>query len=142
MLAVAAVMGRAIASPWLAASWLRLGWLARLAWFLPIVALVLVIERNVTGTNDSLPFAISPWPAVQVFGFEAIGTTLAAELGGVALALAGLTVLRRGRRALGMLLLLAGFALPAAWFALGRPAALRVTEGRCSARRSCASPCR
>ena len=132
MLAVAAVMGCAVASPWLAASWLRLGWLARLAWFLPIIALVLVVERNVTGTNGSLPFAISPWPAVQVFGFEAIGTTLAAELGGVGLALAGLTVLRRDRRALGVLLLLAGFALPAAWFALGSGGLLpfRVTEGR------------
>lgn len=132
MVAVAAVMGFALTSPWLAASWLRLGWLARIAWFLPIIALVLVIERNVTGTNGTLPFAISPWPAVQVFGFEAIGTTLAAELGGVALALAGLTVLRRGRRALGVLLLLAGFALPAAWLALGSGGLLpfRVTEGR------------
>jgi hypothetical protein len=132
MLAVAAVMGCAITSPWLAASWLRLGWPARLAWFLPIIALVLVIERNVTGTNGSLPFAISPWPAVQVFGFEAIGTTLAAEMGGVALGLAGLTVLRRGRRALGLLLLLAGFALPAAWLALGADGLLpfRVTRDR------------
>jgi hypothetical protein len=119
MLAVATVMGCAIASPWLAASWLRLGWIARLAWFLPITAAVLVIERNVTGTNAILPFAISPWPAVQVFGFEAIGTTLAAELGGVALALIGLCWLRRGRRALGLLVLLAGVALPAGWLALG-----------------------
>jgi len=85
MLAVATVMGCAIASPWLAASWLRLGWIARLAWFLPITAAVLVIERNVTGTDEYLPFAISPWPAVQVFGFEAIGTTLAAELAGAAI---------------------------------------------------------
>jgi hypothetical protein len=132
MIAVAAVMGFALTSPWLAASWLRLGWPARIAWFLPIIALVLVVERNVTGTNNLLPFAISPWPAVQVFGFEALGTTLAAELGGIALALAGLTVLRRGRRALGVLLLLAGFALPAGWLALGSGGLLpfRVTEGR------------
>jgi MFS family permease len=132
MLAVAAVMGCAIASPWLAASWLRLGWIARLAWFLPITAVVLLIERNVTGTNDYLPFAISPWPAVQVFGFEVIGTTLAAELGGVALALLGLYWLRRGRRALGLLVLLAGIALPAGWLALGADGLLpfRVTQGR------------
>ena len=132
MLAVATVMGCAIASPWLAASWLRLGWPARLAWFLPITALVLVIERNVTGTNAYLPFAISPWPAVQVFGFEAIGTTLAAEFVGVALALLGLYRLRIGMRATGLLLLLAGVALPAGWFALGADGLLpfRVTEGR------------
>ncbi len=132
MIAVAVVMGCAIASPWLAASWLRLGWLARLAWFLPITAVVLVIERNVTGTNAYLPFAISPWPAVQVFGFEAIGTTLAAELGGVALALLGLYWLRGGRRALGLLLLLAGVAVPAGWLALGADGLLpfKVTEGR------------
>ncbi len=132
MLAVAAVMGCALASPWLAASWLRLGWIARLAWFLPITAAVLVIERNVTGTNAYLPFAISPWPAVQVFGFEAIGTTLAAELGGLALALLGLYRLRRGSRALGLLVLLAGVALPAGWLALGADGLLpfRVTQGR------------
>jgi hypothetical protein len=132
MLAVATVMGCAIASPWLAASWLRLGWSARLAWFLPITAGVLLIERNVTGTNAYLPFAISPWPAVQVFGFEAIGTTLAAELGGVALALLGLYWLRLGRRALGLLVLLAGVALPAGWLALGADGLLpfRVTQGR------------
>jgi len=132
MLAVATVMGCAIASPWLAASWLRLGWIARLAWFLPITAAVLVIERNVTGTDEYLPFAISPWPAVQVFGFEAIGTTLAAELGGVALALLGLYWLRSGRRALGLLVLLAGVVLPAGWLALGADGLLpfRVTQGR------------
>ena len=132
MLAVATVMGCAIASPWLAASWLRLGWFARLAWFVPTTAAVLLIERNVTGTNAYLPFAISPWPAVQVFGFEVIGTTLAAELGGVALALLGLYWLRRGRRALGLLVLLAGVALPAGWLALGADGLLpfRVTQGR------------
>lgn len=132
MLAVAMVIGCAIASPWLAASWLRLAWHAQLAWFLPILALVLVIERNITGTDSLLPFAISPWPAVQVFGFEAIGTTLAAELGGVALALLGLYWLRRGLRARGMPVLLAGVALPAGWLALGGDGLLpfRLTQGR------------
>ncbi len=132
MLAVAAVVGCAIASPWLAASWLRLAWHAQLAWFLPIIGLVLVAERNITGTNSVLPFAISPWPAVQVFGFEAIGTTLAAELGGVALALLGLYWLRRGLRARGLLALLSGVALPAGWLALGGDGLLpfRVTQER------------
>jgi hypothetical protein len=132
MLAVAMVVGCAIASPWLAASWLRLAWHAQLVWFLPIIGLVLVIERNITGTDSLLPFAISPWPAVQVFGFEAIGTTLAAELGGVALALLGLYWLRRGLRARGVFVLLAGVALPAGWLALGADGLLpfRVTQER------------
>lgn len=117
MLAVAAVTGCAIGSPWLAASWLRLGWPARLAFILPVIAIVLVIERNVTGTNDALPFAISPWPAVQVFGFEAIGTTIAALLAGVALALFGVRAWRKSKRRLsGALLIVAGVATPAlAW---------------------------
>ena len=105
---------------WLAASWLRLGWPLRLAWLLPVVLLVLVVERNVTGTNDSLPFAISPWPAVQVFGFEAIGTTLAALFAGTGLALLGVRAWRKSKRRFsGVLALLAGVATPAlAWKAL------------------------
>ena len=134
MLAVAAVIGCAIGSPWLAASWLRLGWPARVAWFLPVIALVLVIERNVTGTNDALPFAISPWPAVQVFGFEAIGTTIAAQLAGVALALFGVRAWRKSKRRLsGAVLILAGIATPAlAWraFSLLELLPFRVTQER------------
>jgi hypothetical protein len=134
MLAVAAVIGCAVGSPWLAASWLRLGWPARLAWFVPVVALVLVVERNVTGTNPFLPFAISPWPAVQVFGFEAIGTTVAALLAGVALALVGLRLWRKSKRlAAGALALLAGIATPAlTWRALAwlEQLPFRVTEER------------
>lgn len=134
MLAVAAVIGCTIGSPWLAASWLRLGWPARLAWILPVVALVLVVERNVTGTNDALPFAISPWPAVQVFGFEAIGTTVASQLAGVALALFGVHAWRaNGLRFSGAVLILAGIATPAlAWRAFSWLELLpfRVTQQR------------
>jgi len=120
MLAVAAVIGAAIGAPWLAASWLKHGWPVRLAWMLPVVLLVLVVERNVTGTNDSLPFAISPWPAVQVFGFEAIGTTLAALFAGTGLALLGVRAWRKSKRRFsGVLALAAGVATPAlAWKAL------------------------
>jgi hypothetical protein len=134
MLAVAAVTGSAIGSPLLAASWLRLGWPARLAWILPVIALVLAVERDVTGTNDALPFAISPWPAVQVFGFEAIGTTIAAQLAGVALALFGVRSWRKSKRRFsGALLILAGIATPAlAWraFSLLELLPFRVTQDR------------
>jgi hypothetical protein len=98
------------------------------------VALVLVVERNVTGTNPYLPFAISPWPAVQVFGLEAIGTTIAALLAGTALALAGLRAWRKSKRvAAGAFALLAGLALPAlAWRAFAELELLpfRVTQQR------------
>ena len=117
MLAVAAAVGCAIGAPWLAASWLQLGWPARLVWLLPVVLVVLAVERNVTGTNDALPFAISPWPAVQVFGFEAVGTTLAAQFAGVGLALVGVRAWRKSKRRFsGMLALAAGVGTPAlAW---------------------------
>lgn len=134
MLAVAAACGCAVGAPWLAASWLRLGWPARIAWLLPVVLVVLAVERNVTGTDDALPFAISPWPAVQVFGFEAVGTTLAAQFAGVALALLGVRAWRKSKRRFsGMLALAAGIALPAfAWkaFAALELLPFRVTEAR------------
>lgn len=66
----AAVVGFSLAAPWLAASWLRLAWPWRIAVLLPFVAFVLGFLRNATGTDPSLPFAISPWPAVAVFGLE------------------------------------------------------------------------
>jgi hypothetical protein len=119
MLAIAAVIAAALVSPWLAASWLRLGWPLRIATFLPVALGVIAIERGVTGTNPRLPFAISPWPAVQVFGLEVVGTIVASLLAGAALGLAGLAALRRGRGAPGALAIAAGLALPAGWLALG-----------------------
>lgn len=134
MLAFAATCGTALGAPWLAASWLRLGWPARIAWMLPVVVGVLFVERNVTGTNDALPFAISPWPAVQVFGIEAIGTTLAALFAGAGLALVGVRAWRKSKRRFsGMLALAAGVATPAlAWraFAWLELLPFRVTQGR------------
>jgi hypothetical protein len=123
MLATAAVVGTLLASPWLAASWLRLGWPARLAWLVPIAFGVIAIERNVTGTNPRLPFAISPWPAVQVFGLDVTGTTLAALFGAAALGGAAVISWRghgssssRARSTLAALVLVVlGFVLPAAW---------------------------
>ena len=120
MLAVAATIAAMLASPWLAARWLELGWPARLGWFLPIAFLVLAIERNVTGTNPRLPFAISPWPVVQVFALETIGTTVAALLAGVALGLLGVARWRARRGVgLGLLAVAAGAAIPFGWLWLG-----------------------
>jgi hypothetical protein len=119
MLAIAAVVAAAFTAPWLAASWLRLPWALRIAVFLPVALGVIAIERGVTGTNPRLPFAISPWPAVQVFGLEVVGTIVASLLAGAALGLGGLAALRRGRSLLGLVAVVAGLALPAAWLVLG-----------------------
>lgn len=119
LLGIAAVVAATLAAPWLAASWLRLPWGLRLVAFLPVAVGVVAIERGVTGTDPRLPFAISPWPAVPVFGLEVAGTIVAALLAGAALGLLGLARLRRGGRAAGLLAVALGLALPAAWLALG-----------------------
>jgi hypothetical protein len=82
-LAVAAVL----TAPPLAASWLRLPVWARALTYLPVAFGVLAYERNVTGTDQSLRFALSPWPVVQIFGIELIGTCLGALVLGVGAAL-------------------------------------------------------
>jgi len=131
MLAVAAVIACALVSPWLAARWLELGWPARVAWFVPVAFVVLAIERNVTGTNARLPFAISPWPAVQVFALETVGSTIASLLAGIGLGLFGLSRLRARRApALGLLALAAGLALPLGWLWLGSSGLLPMRAGR------------
>lgn len=93
---VALAVGAAATAPLLAASWLRLGWRARLACYLPIFLAVLAFERNVTGTDQNLRFAISPWPFVQIFGLEVVAACLGALALGVGLGLAAATRARRG----------------------------------------------
>lgn len=131
MLAVAGLVGAIVVSPWLAARWLDLPWPARLFWFLPVAFLVLAIERNVTGTNPRLPFAISPWPVVQVFALETVGTTVAAGLAGIGLGLFGLARWRAGRGiGLAALAIAACAALPIGWLWLGSRGLLPFHVGR------------
>lgn len=85
---VALAVGAAATAPLLASSWLRLGWRARVASYLPVLVAVLAVERNVTGTNPALRFAISPWPFVQIFGLETVAAALGALALGVGLGLA------------------------------------------------------
>jgi hypothetical protein len=119
MLALAGVVGGVLLSPWLATSWLWLGWPLRVLTFLPAAFGVIAIERGVTGTNPKLPFAISPWPVVPVFGLEVVGTIFASLLAGAALGLAGLALRAQSRSRLGLVLVAMGLALPAGWLALG-----------------------
>jgi len=86
-------LGAAITAPLLAESWKRRGWPLRLILYLPLFAAAVVFERNVTGTDDTLRFAISPWPVVQVFGLEVFASVIALLLIGVAI---GIWMVSRG----------------------------------------------
>jgi hypothetical protein len=74
---MALVVGCSLAAPWLAQSWLRLSWPLRLLVYLPVVFAIFAFVRNATGTDESLLYSISPWPAVPVFGIE-VGALFAA----------------------------------------------------------------
>ena len=119
LLLLALTVGAAVTAPLLAASWLRLGWRARIASYLPIFLAVLAFERNVTGTDQSLRFAISPWPFVQIFGLEVVAACLGALAFGVGLGLAaGARARRGGGAAFWVLGALCAAGLPAGAFAL------------------------
>lgn len=90
----ALVLAGALLAPFLARSWLRLGWAARLALYLPVAALVMLAIRDVTGTDPTLPFAISPWPVVPMFGLEIGALGVAAALAVLALGFAGVSLAR------------------------------------------------
>jgi hypothetical protein len=118
LLLVALAVGAAATAPLLAASWLRLGWRARVASYLPVFLAVLAYERNVTGTDPSLRFAISPWPFVQVFGLEVAAACLGAVALGVGLGLAAAARARAGAAAFWGLGAASAAALPAGALAL------------------------
>lgn len=109
MIGVAAAVGFAATSPWLAASWLRLRWPLRLLLYLPVFLAVIGLVRNTTGTNPSLPFSVSPWPAIAVFGLELGAAAFAAQFAGIALGLLGFIAMRRGGRARAAGFVLLGF---------------------------------
>jgi hypothetical protein len=92
----ALVVGAALTAPLLAESWLRQRWPLRIALYLPILLGVLVYERNVTGTDPALRFAISPWPVIQIFGLELAAACIGAAVMGVGFGLAAAARARRG----------------------------------------------
>jgi hypothetical protein len=85
----ACCVGFSAAAPFLAASWLRLAWPLRAASYAPFAFAVVALIRNATGTNPQLKYAISPWPAVPVFGIEVGALFIVALLTGVAIATFG-----------------------------------------------------
>ena len=90
----ALVVGFAVAAPLLAGSWLRLARPWRIAVYLPFFFATLAFLCNATGTDPSLRFAISPWPAVPLFGL-AVGAAFAAiAFAGAALGIGALALAR------------------------------------------------
>lgn len=115
-------VGFAAMAPILARSWLRLGWAARIAAYLPFLALVLGFVRNATGTDQKLQFAISPWPAVSVFGIELGALFIMVLLVGLAIGVAGIAAARARSGAAALQATLIGVVL-----GLGVPALLMWT---------------
>ncbi len=87
---IAACLGFALAAPRLAASWLRLSWRWRGAVYLPVFLGIVALMSSATGTDFSLKFSISPWPAIPVFGLEAGAACIAIGLAGATLGILGL----------------------------------------------------
>jgi len=96
MALLAATLAAALTAPLLAESWLRRSWQLRVALYLPILLGVVVYERNVTGTDPALRFAISPWPVVQIFGIELGAACIGTLLFGVGIGLAAVARARSG----------------------------------------------
>lgn len=87
---LAFVVAVALVSPWLAERFERIWWPARVALYVPAVFLALAFMRNATGTDQSLQFAISPWPVVPYFGLELVVPVVCFAVACVALARSGL----------------------------------------------------
>ncbi len=119
MLLFSLAIAAALLAPFLARRWLERGWPARIALYLPAALLVMVAIRDVTGTDPSLPFAISPWPIVSLFGIEIGGAAVAAALGMLGMGLAAVGLLRQGRFGAGMACGLLSVAIPAGSLGLG-----------------------
>lgn len=85
----ALVVAAAATAPWLAAAWLRRGPVLRAIVYAPLALAVVAFVRGATGTDPSLAFNVSPWPAVTIFGLEGVAAMLAGVLACVGLALAG-----------------------------------------------------
>jgi len=124
MVGIALVLAATASAPLLATRWLRLPVAARVAVYLPVLLGVVVMMRNVTGTDPTLRFAISPWPVVPLFGLKFGSVAILGVIGGMALAAWSTARDAEGaakpaaRRAVG---LVAALLVPALWFKLWHP---------------------
>lgn len=114
------VVGFALAAPWLAESWLRQrGWI-KLLLYLPVLLGTVALMRHITGTNESMPFSISPWPAFSVMGLDIAVYGIAGTQLGLAVGLCAAALARSSRRS-AVMLVLAAPCIPAIWFLLRHP---------------------
>lgn len=110
MVTIGAATGGALASPWLARSWLALRPVWRVLLYLPVLMIGMVLLRHTTGTDEHLRFNFSPWPAVTIFGLEIGVYAIVGLLFGAAIGLVALAGWRRRP-----LLAAAGVVLGVAW---------------------------
>lgn len=88
---VSLVVAAALLAPFLVARWLEHGWRARSSLYIPVAVAILIALRDVTGTDPTLAFAISPWPIVPIVGLEhaALGAASIYGFLGLTLAVSG-----------------------------------------------------
>ncbi|NNL66394.1 MAG: hypothetical protein HKP30_09145 [Myxococcales bacterium] len=119
MAGLAVTLAATALAPLLARSWLRLPPAARVLAYLPVFVAVVVILRNVTGTDPGLRFAISPWPVVPLFGMTIGCVAILGVIAAMACAAYGCAPGENGRSGLRMAGgLLVAVLLPALWFRL------------------------
>ncbi|UCE85748.1 MAG: hypothetical protein JSU66_15690, partial [Deltaproteobacteria bacterium] len=102
MLSISITVAAGLLAPLLAASWLRRGIPVRLALYLPIFALAVVLMRNATGFDTSAPLNLSLWPTLPFFGLQVVDAYLATAWCFVALILAGVATRHAGPLAWGL----------------------------------------
>ena len=117
LLAIGAAVGFAVAAPWLTESWLRQRAWMKAVLYLPILVGLIAVMRHITGTDETMPFNLSPWPAFSVLGLDLAAYSIAGIQLGLASGLAAAALVARSRRA-AWLLAIAAPCLPVLWFLL------------------------
>jgi hypothetical protein len=115
MVGLALLLAATVDAPLLARSWLRLPTAGRVAVYLPVLVGAIVMMRNVTGTDPTLRFAISPWPVVPLFGAKIGSVAILGVIGGMAFATWSFAAGGLARRVGGVVVALL---IPALWFKL------------------------
>jgi hypothetical protein len=115
MLASGVALGCTLTAPDLARSWSRLRVWARIAVYLPVFFAIASLIRNATGTDETLFFNFSPWPAIPILGLEIgsycwLGVLMGLAIGTISFAAAK----HPAARIVGVVI---GIAWPVMWFA-------------------------